>query len=225
MQKIGFCAVLTLVFLTAAGVPAVYPQHRHLLEYIFLCLKELLFGVAMGYVLNTMFAVALTAGSLVDYQIGYSMANVYDAQNNIQAPITGSLFNMLLLLLFFAVDGHLRLIEILYRTIELVPVGQVILAPEIVWAAAEVMSKSFVLAVMAAMPVLASGLLLEVAMGATIRTVPQMNMFVVGIPLKLIVGLLMFALTLTVFADFSKLVFTKAFEYIDLFFLYLGSGT
>lgn len=222
MFKIGFCAILTLVFLTGISAPMQYPVFGQLLEYILICVRELLFGAAMGFVLTAMFNITLTAGSIMDYQIGFNMANIYDAQNNTQSPITGSLLNLMLLILFFAQDGHLKLVDILYRTIEAVPVGAAMTAPGIMWVAAEVMSKSLMLSVMVAMPVLAAGMMMEIALGATIRTVPQLNMFVIGIPLKIIVGLIMFALTLTVFADFSKVIFTKAFDYIGMMFDCMG---
>jgi flagellar biosynthetic protein FliR len=224
LSKIGFCAVLTLVFMAGSPAPREYPVYGHLLEYVLLCLRELLFGAAMGFVLTAMFSISMTAGSMIDYQIGFNMASIYDAQSNMLSPLSGSLLNLMLLVMFFSVDGHLKLINILYRTVEAVPVGTAVAAPGIVWAAAEVMSKSFVLSVMVAMPVLAAGMMLEVALGATIKTVPQMNMFVVGIPLKIIIGLVVLALTLTVFADVSNAVFTKAFDYIGMMFEYLGSA-
>ena len=224
LSKIGFCAVLTLVFLMCLPAPQTYPVHVHLLEYVLLCLRELLFGAAMGFVLTAMFSIALTAGSIIDYQIGFYMASIYDAQNNIQSPLSGSLLNLMLLVMFFSVDGHLKLIDILYRTVEAVPIGATAPASEILWAAAEVVSRALVLSVMVAMPVLAAGMMLEAALGATIRTVPQLNMFVVGIPLKIIVGLLMLGLTLTVFAEFSKGIFNKTFDYIGIMFDCLRSA-
>ncbi|MGI5935649.1 MAG: flagellar biosynthetic protein FliR [Oscillospiraceae bacterium] len=216
--KIGFCIVLTGVFIMGLPAPAVYPYYAGLLEYILICLKELLFGAAMGYVLTAMFNITMTAGSIIDTQIGLSMASIYDPQNNTHAPLSGGLLNIMLLLLFFSVDGHLKLVEILYRTIEIVPIGQAVAAPSIVWVAAEVMSRSFVLAVMVSMPVMAAGIFLEVALGVIVRTVPQMNMFVVGIPLKVLVGIVTLGLMFTVFADFSKNIFNEAFNYIGFMF-------
>ena len=217
-SKIGFCVVLTLVFITGLPAPQTYPIFDNLLVYILICVRELLFGVSMGFVLTTMFNATLTAGNIMDTQIGFSMASLYDAQNNTQIPISGNLFNTMLLITFFAVDGHLKLIEVLYRTIEAVPIGTAVAPAAILWTAAEVMSKAFVLSVMVAMPVLAAGLLMEFALGAIIRTVPQMNMFVIGIPLKIIVGLLIMISSLTLFADFSKTIFSQTFDSIGAMF-------
>ena len=224
MSKIGFCVILTIVFVMSVPEPSVFPVYRNMLEYGLVCVKELLFGVAMGFVLTTMFNVVMTAGAIMDYQIGYSMASIYDPQNNTQTPVTGSFFNIMLIVSFFSLDGHLRLIEVLYKTVEAVPIGAAAAPPAIMWVAAEVMSSAFVLSVMVAMPVLAAGLVLEIALGAMIKTVPQMNMFVVGIPFKIILGLLMLTFSVTIFADFSKSIFNKAFDYIGIMFNIL-SGT
>jgi flagellar biosynthetic protein FliR len=218
LAKIGFCGVLTVVFLASVPAPQTYPVYGTLLAYVLICLRELLFGAAMGFVLTTMFNVAMTAGSMIDYQIGFSMANIYDPENNAQTPLTGNFLNIMLLITFFLMDGHLKLIEVLYRTLTVVPVGTAMAAPDILWAAAEVMSRAFIISVMVAMPVMAAGIMTEVALGVMIKTVPQMNMFVVGIPLKIIIGLIAMLLTLTAFADSTKGLFTEAFNYIGVMF-------
>lgn len=221
IAKIGFCGILSVLFLYGAGMPETWVSYRTVLEYALTCVRELLFGFAMGFVLSAMFAVALTAGGMMDTQIGFSMVSVYDPQNNTQAPVSGNLLNIMLIVLFFSMDGHLKLIGMLYRTLETVPIGHAVPAMQIALTAVEVMSQSLVLSVMVAMPVVAAGLVLEFALGAMIKTVPQMNMFVVGLPVKIIVGLLVLGGALTVFADFSKGIFGMAFDFIDKMFGYL----
>lgn len=223
IAKIGFCMTLTAVFLTALPAPAVYPAWGNFLEYTLLCLRELLFGVAMGFVMTAMFSLVLTGGSLIDMQIGFSVASVYDIQTNTQAPITGALFQIMLTVLFFGMDGHLRIIDILYATIARVPVGTAMMSADILWVVVDVMSKSFSLGLMMAMPVVAAGIMVELAMGAMIHTVPQMNMFVVGIPVKILVGLVVLAGTLTLFVGLSREITAQMFAFIDRMFSYLGS--
>jgi flagellar biosynthesis protein FliR len=223
IAKIGFCAVLTVIFMTGLPAPSTYPVYDNLLIYALVIVRELAFGVSMGFVLTTMFNLTMTAGAIMDYQIGYSMASIYDFQNNTQTPITGSLFNIMMLILFFMYDGHLKLIAIIQKTITAIPIGSAMAPPSIMWVAAEVMTKSFVLSVMVAMPVLAAGVMMEIALGAVIKTVPQMNMFVVGIPLKIIVGLIVMLMTFTLFANFTKDLFTMMFNYIGVMFDNLGS--
>lgn len=225
VAKIGFCAVLTVIFMAALPPPATYPVFTTVLEYLLIIVKELVFGVAMGFVLTAMFSLTMTAGALMDYQIGYSMASIYDYQNNTQMPVSGSLFNIMMLILFLMYDGHLKLVDLIGKTFVAVPVGTVMVPREILWAAAEVMTKSFALSVMVAMPILAAGMMVEIALGAMIKTVPQMNMFVVGIPVKIVVGLIVMLLTLTLFADFTKDIFGMMFNYIGVMFDQLAAKT
>lgn len=218
LLKIGFCLTLTALFFTVLPAPTVYPTWTNIVEYVLICLRELLFGVAMGFVMTAMFTLTLTAGSMMDIQIGFSIASIYDMQNNTQSSITGTLFDIMLTVLFFGMDGHLRIIDILYATIQTIPVGTAMMSPDILWVAAKVMSTSFALSVMMAMPVVAAGVMLEIALGAVIRTVPQMNMFVVGIPLKILVGLVVLAGTFSLFVGISKEITTQMFGFIDLMF-------
>ncbi len=218
IAKIGFCAVLTVVFMAALPEPAVYPVYNSLPAYVLTVIRELAFGVAMGFVLTAIFNLTMTAGAIMDYQIGYSMASIYDYQNNSQTPISGSLFNIMMLILFLMYDGHLKLIEIIFKTITAIPIGTVMVPPDILLVAAEVMTRAFILSVMVAMPVLAAGLMLEIALGAMIKTVPQMNMFVVGIPIKIIIGLLVMLMTFSLFVNFTKDIFNAMFNYIGALF-------
>ena len=135
--------------------------------------------------------------------------SVYDIQNNSQVPVTGNLLNIILLIVFFAEKGHLKLIAIIAATLEKVPVGHVLLSADFVNAILEAFCLSFVLACMVAMPVIAAGLLLEIAMGVLIRSVPQMNMFVIGIPIKTLVGLIVLMLTIPAFIVFGSTIFTE----------------
>lgn len=223
ITKIGFCMVISAVFLMVIPAPKTYPVWTSVIAYILLCLRELLFGLAMGFVMTAMFDLVLAGGSMIDTQIGFSMMSLYDTQSNSQAPITGTLFELLELVLFFGMDGHLRVIDVLYATLERVPVGKAMLTANIAWVAAKVMSSSFVLSLMMAMPVIAAGIMLDMAMGAIIRTVPQMNMFVVGIPLKIIVGLLVLAGTFPLFMDLSREITAQMFSLIDQAFACIGS--
>jgi flagellar biosynthetic protein FliR len=152
---------------------------------------------------------------MMDMQIGFGMVNVYDPQSNSQVPITGQLLDFLLLIVFFLSNGHQILIGLVFRTLEALPIGTVTVSPQIGIVALEIFADSFLLGVMIGLPITASGLILEFTFGALVRTVPQMNMFVVGIPLKLFVGLMMLMFLIPVFVTFSDTIFTQMFDAMD----------
>jgi flagellar biosynthetic protein FliR len=215
IARIALITSLTFLFFTAI------PQTHELLYvsimgFVLLAAMEVLMGVALAFITNIFFSlVAFTAGQLIDMQIGFGIVNVFDIQNNTQIPMMGNVLNIMMLMMFFAVDGHLRLIEIVYLTIERIPIGAMVLSPLIGITIIEVFIRTFLLGVMMALPILASGLTLEMAFGMMMRAVPQIHMFIVGIPLKVIVGLIIFAFTLPVFINFTAQIFSEMFTSID----------
>jgi len=218
VAKLGLVA--TLSFLLFSLFPqTVAVQYSTLLSFALVCAGELLLGMALAYVINIFFSlVAFTAGQLIDMQIGFGIVNVFDAQNNTQVPMMGNVLNIMLILMFYAVNGHLRLIEMIYLTIERMPIGTLVFSPMIGITALELFMRAFMLGVMMALPIIASGLTLEICFGMMMRAVPQIHMFVVGIPMKMLVGLILFMVTLPVFGGFSARIFDELFLGIEKMF-------
>jgi flagellar biosynthetic protein FliR len=215
--KIGLVAAVGFLFFIS--FPSTAPiEYTSLFGFFLLCAAELLLGIALAFVTNLFFALTFVAGQLIDMQIGFGIVNVYDRQNNTQIPMIGNLLNTILLIVFFGVNGHHQLIGIIYLTLERLPVGSLVFAPEIGLVALEIFVRSFALGVMVAMPVIASGLILEISFGLLVKTVPQMNMFVVGIPIKIIIGFVIILFTLPVFINFSGRIFSEMFAGIEQMF-------
>lgn len=224
IAKIGFCLVLTFLFLTSMPSAEISLRYGTLLEYFFLCVKELLFGIALGFVTTTMFNVVFTAGQLIDTQLSFSMASLFDPEYNTQVALSGNLLQTGLMVCFFIADGHLRLIQLLYNTFTLVPVGVVNAPPEIALAAIEVFTVSFTMGVQIALPVIAANMILEICLGALMRTISQLNMFVVGIPLRVILGLVILMISMTMFINLTDPLFDTMFKQIDGMFRIFAGG-
>jgi len=218
ITKIGFITTITYLFFT------IFPQtvgieYSTLLGFTLLCAGELLLGMALAFVTNVFFSLtAFTAGQLIDMQIGFGIVNVFDVQNNTQVPMMGNVLNIMMILLFFAVNGHTKLIEMVYLTVDRMPLGTLVFSAQIGYTALEIFMRSFTLGVMMALPIIASGLTLEIGFGMLMRAVPQIHMFVVGIPIKMLVGLIIFSVTLPVFGGFSSRVFDELFIGIEQMF-------
>lgn len=222
--RIGFCLILTYVMFAAYPVITAI-EYKNLLEFSVLCIKELLFGLVLGYVTNLFFSIAQTAGYVIDMNTGFGMVNVLDMQNNISVPITGNFLNIVMLISFFGVNGHHQLIYIIKSTFKNIPIGSVTLNPNIAWTALEVFVFSFILAVNVAMPVIVSGLLAELILGFIVRTVPQMNMFVLGIPLKILIGLIMLLLIMPIYVSFTNVIFQNMFTAIERMIINLAGAS
>jgi len=218
IAKIGL--VTSLSYLMFSIFPQTVAIHyTTLLGFTFLCAGELFLGMALAYVTNVFFSLtAFTAGQLIDMQIGFGIVNVFDAQNNTQVPMMGNVLNIMMILMFFTVDGHLRLVEIVYLTVERMPMGTLVFSHMVGWTTLEIFTRAFMLGVMMALPILASGLTLEIAFGMLMRAVPQIHMFVVGIPLKMLIGLIVFSVTIPAFAGYSMRVFDELFLGVEKMF-------
>ena len=194
------------------------------MTYGLLCAKELLIGLLMGYILTLFFSVAFTAGQLVDMQMGFGMANVFDEQSNASVPMLGNLFNVMLMLCFVAVGGFERLVAMLDLTIRRIPIGAIRVDAGLAWTVAELFCQAFLLGVRMALPVIASGLLAEGVMGVLVRTVPQMNVFVIGLPLKVVLGFAIILAVLPIYIPFSSLIFDTMFAGIERAFASLAAA-
>lgn len=221
--KIGFSVALTALFYQTLAFQSV-PVYESVYAFIGLCLIELLFGLIMGYVLNLFFSVAITAGQMIDMQMGFGMATVFDPQFAMSVPVMGNLLNYVLLIAFFISGGQQKLVSILYIAMIEIPVGQAAFSPDLGVIAAELFARAFVLAVSFALPVLASGLLGEVAMGVIIRTVPQLNMFVIGMPVKVVLGFLVMLLALPALVRLTNPLFEQMFAGLEQMFAGLAGG-
>ena len=218
LAKIGFTLAIGYLFFT------IFPQtaditYTTLAGFALLCATEIILGMALSFVTNLFFALtSYTAGQIIDMQIGFGIVNVYDIQNNTQAPMMGNIINIMLLMLFFATNGHRKLIEMLYLTINRMPIGALGISPNIGLTALEIFARAFLLGVMMALPVLASGLTLEIIFGLLMRAVPQIHMFVVGVPMKMLVGIIIYTTTLPIYAGFSTRIFDEMFNALERMF-------
>lgn len=223
LLKIVFCILVTYVIFSSTS-QIMQINYRNFLEFALLCMKELLFGLVLGYVTTLFFSVVQTAGQVMDMQMGFGMVNVFDVQSNISIPITGNLLYVGLMLTFFSVNGHLQLIYIVKSTFASIPAGGVTLNPVIGLVALDVFVLSFLLAVNVAMPLIASGLLGEVVFGFMVRAIPQMNIFVVGIPVKVLIGFVMLLAILPMFVSFTDVIFREMFASMDKMIMGLAGG-
>lgn len=211
--KAGFTLVLTVAVFSFSEKEVF--QITNMFEYGFLLLKEFAAGYVVGYVVELFFFVISYAGFIIDFQMGMSMATVYDPQSNAQLPITGSMFQAYFVLLFFAVDGHLALMKILLTSAEIVPYGGILLTEQLGWHMVELFTECVVLAVKFSLPILAAEFLVELAAGILNKIVPQINIFVINIQLKVIVGILLLVVLFSPMGEYLTKVITTMIRAIQ----------
>ena len=158
--------------------------------------KEILVGLAYSFALAAVFAAISVAGSLLDTAMGFSFGSLIDPITGTQSPILTQLYAMVGVLVFIAIDGDHWMIEGLARSYQLIPVTRFPSVNELVGGADKAFVSIFGSAIELAAPVLLAVLLTDCAMGLVARVMPQLNVFAVGFPAKVVVGLLLIGATL-----------------------------
>jgi flagellar biosynthesis protein FliR len=158
--------------------------------------KEILVGLAYAFALAAVFAAISVAGSLLDTAIGFSFGSLIDPITGTQAPILTQLYAMVGVLVFIAIDGDHWMIEGLARSYQLIPISKFPSVNALVGGADKAFVSIFGSAIELAAPVLLAILLTDCAMGLVARVMPQLNVFAVGFPAKIAVGLLVMGVSL-----------------------------
>ncbi len=168
---------------------------------LLLAAREVLIGVMMGLVVQLAFAAVVVAGETLAMSMGLGFAMSVDPQNGVQVPVVSQLNTILAVLLFLAIDGHLLLISALADSFNLLPIAATALDPARALAVFVMGSQVFATAVLLALPAVTAVLMTNVAFGVITRAAPQLNIFAVGFPVTILVGLVFMMLSLPVFLE------------------------
>ena len=213
MRMSGFIFILTMTVYSASMEEAI--EIASTVEFGFLLFKEFAAGYVIGYVMHLFFFIVSFAGYVIDYQIGLSMATVYDPQSNAQMPVTGSVYQAWLIMLFFAVDGHLALMKILLTSAEIVPYGGIVLTQGLALKIIDIFLECVGMGVRLAIPMIAAEFLVEMGVGILNKVVPQISIFVINIQMKLIVGLGLLALLYAPAGEFIEKIMTTMIKTVQ----------
>ena len=155
------------------------------------------------------------AGTVMDFQMGISMAQVYDPQSGVQISLTGKILQIYYMLIFFAVDGHLVLMRILLNAGELVPYGQVAISTNAAEMAMEIFYDCVILAVKLSFPLIAFEFILEIVVGVLMKINPQVNIFILSIQLRLLCGFIMMIILVDPINSFIGDVISDFMKYMS----------
>jgi flagellar biosynthetic protein FliR len=158
--------------------------------------KELLIGLAFAFALGALFAAVQVAGSFLDTMIGFSYGGLIDPITGNQSAVISQLYGLIGVLIFIAIDGDAWVIRGLARTYEVVGVTQYPQLQALVGGALAAFTQVFVSAIEIAGPVVLALTLTDAAFGVVSRVVPQLNVFAVGFPAKVTVGLILMGVAL-----------------------------
>jgi flagellar biosynthetic protein FliR len=177
--------------------------------YYLLILKEVLVGLLIGIIAAIILSAIQVAGGFIDFQMGFAMANVIDPQTGAQSPLLGQYLYIISLLFLLMVNGHHLILDGIYYSYQFIPLDQGWLplgSAEVAEYVIRSVNTMFMIALQMALPVVGSLFLVDVALGILARTFPQLNIFVVGIPVKIVVSFIILLVVMgTMMAVVSEL--------------------
>ncbi len=189
-----------------------------LISLAMLLLKEILTGLILGAMAHLFFSLFQTAGQLIDVPMGFGVVNFLDPNMGGQVPLMGRFHFILTVLTFLLLNGHYVVIKALAHSYKLIPVGELFISQVSAKYYLYWVGQTFMISVQLALPVIAAILLVDVGLGLLNRAVPQINVFIVGFPIKIATGMALVALGLPFYFDLVKRLFSLNGKLVEALF-------
>ena len=168
---------------------------------------EIIIGVIIGLCVRLIFTAVQLSGQLVGFQMGFAIANVMDPVTSSHSSIIAQLNNLIALMIFLAVNAHHLLLQGMVESFRLVPLFGFSFSNSLMEQFMKLSCNMFIIAIKIGSPIIVALLLTSVAFGLIARTVPQMNIFIVAMPLKIVIGMLFLALSLPFLSNYLRELF------------------
>ncbi|WP_045212063.1 flagellar biosynthetic protein FliR [Desulfonatronovibrio magnus] len=210
--KAALCLVMSLGLWPYLAFEGTYVP-AHPFQIVIWIFGELMLGLILGLMVRFLIAAIQTGGQIIGFQMGFAMVNVVDPITGVSEAVTAHFLYMTSMLTFLALNGHLYMLRGLTHSFELVPPGGIFISPELVNHVIQLSGQIFVLALKIASPIIATIFLVNLGLALISRAAPQMNVLLLGFPLKIAVGFL-----------FLGLVFELTTIYVSQFITSLGEN-
>lgn len=186
--KIAFSFIVAfLIFPSAGKITGTMPPD--ILSFALLALQQVIVGVVIGFAAYMLFAAIQLSGQIIDLQMGFGIVNVIDPMSNSQVSILGQFKFVLGMLIFMSINGHHMLIQAISDSFRLAPIGAAGMTQTAALKLSDMFYNMFVIAFKIAGPATLALFLTNLTLGFIARTIPQMNVFIVGLPLNILVGI------------------------------------
>ena len=197
LPKAGLAMIISMLIYSVADVdPGLLPETAP--ETALLIIAEVMIGLMLSLFVRLFFGAVQLAGQVIGFQMGFSMINVVDPQSGANVSIMEELFYWVTVIIFLAFNGHHVILSALIESFRLVPPGVFVFQAEILSKILDTAARMFVLSVKMGAPVIAALLFTSAAFGLTAKFSPQMNVMIVAFPVKIVVGLVLFGLSLQI---------------------------
>lgn len=179
--------------------------------------KEFLFGLAMGFLSQLVFTGVEMAGSMIDFQVGFSMAQAYDPTFEMMTSQYGKIYYWLTIMMVFLTNLHHLLIKGVIESFRLVPLGAATMEGTTVEGVIKLFALTFEMALHLAAPLVISAMMIDILLGILSRSIPQINVLMMGMPMKTSISFVMFLLLLPNTLEYLVKIMPKSLQYMNEF--------
>jgi len=189
---------------------------------ILIIIKELLIGIATGLIARFIFVGVQFGGQIIGTQMGFGIVNVLDPQNNSSISLVAQFQNIIMILFFLSIDGHLYIIQAIVKSFEMIPLGVFVFNKESYIFIVTIFSKIFLTALKITAPIFVTLLVTQIVLGIMGRLVPQLNILIIGFPIQIAAGLIVIITSMTFFFSMFESLMYDYLRNILRLFSYLG---
>ena len=207
---------ITIVLFPVVNLENFVELPATILMFVAMIIKELFIGWLIGLIAFIGFSAINMAGKVMDMQVGFAIVNVMDPTSGQQIPLIGSFLYNLALTIFLITNGHHMILAALAESFQVVPIAAMQWSDSLPDLMVDLTAAIFVTGMKIAMPVTFAILMTNVGLGILARSMPQMNIFVVGIPMHIIIGIFMLSIVVPFYVLFLDVVFNAMYENISL---------
>ena len=214
--RVGLALAMTVMLFPVIDKLGPVAAPETIIMFAVTAIGELFIGWLIGFVAYISFAAITMAGKVMDMQVGFAIVNVVDPTSGQQIPLIGSFLYNLAVIILLVTNGHHMIIAALVESFRVVPLAG--MEPNISMALliANFTSGIFLTGMKIAMPITFAILLTNVGLGILARTMPQMNIFVVGIPMQLMIGITILSMVIPFYVLFLDVLFNEMYGNISL---------
>ena len=191
--KAGLAIAVSVLLFPVVG-SGVSVEGLGLMAFVLGIVSEIAIGLTIGLSVKLLFAGIQLAGQIAGYQMGFAVANVVDPATSVQIPVLSQFYNLTAMLIFLAINAHHMFFAALVDSYTILPPLSMQIHPELVKMIMQLATNMFAVAIQVGAPLIAVMLMVSVGLGLVSRTVPQIHIFIVAMPLKIIIGLIFMAI-------------------------------
>lgn len=216
--KVLFGYFLSVYFFQVGNYELIV-NYKEFSHFVISCIYEFINGISLGFVIIFMTNAIYTVGQIVDTNIGFSIVSVLSPTNEEEMPITANLYYMMFMIIFLVTNSHHNLIEAISIWLTKIPLGSMQINIKFLSVYNSIIIETFIIGIKMALPVLVSILICDLILGILSKAMPGLNVFLVGMPFKVLIGLIIILFIFESTVGYIGIIVEKILYYIKIFIL------